>query len=87
MSFMENYNLDVKTGESLEEKVDLFIRPYNNSMEVKNFMVFGEDERQVPKIIEDKDRIIEKWDFITDFIFNNKKEDFREACYHFNKKM
>jgi len=49
-------------------------------------MTFEKDDKKT-KIATEADKIQEKWNFLTDFIFNTKKKEFRNACYAVNKNL
>ncbi|CAI2359919.1 unnamed protein product [Moneuplotes crassus] len=70
--------------DTLEQKLNIFIHPYNHSVTVRNHMTFEQKSKNDVKASEERDIAENKWKFLKDFIFQQNKEQFREVCYNAN---
>lgn len=72
-------------GRSQLEKLNLYLRPYNHSIAVSDWMKF---DGEVETVLEPSNQTQRNyWEFISNFIIRNKHESFRDACFEVNQKL
>jgi hypothetical protein len=75
----DRINMEVLLDQKLQEKIDYFISPYNNSIVIKPFVEYPPSPKDA------SEAALQDWKKISQFILLSKKQDFREALARLNQ--